>query len=89
MCLCSLLEHSSGSNEGEKRHREETATGEKCEPLALVAAQSQRLPMWKRPGCEFPTEMGSVQRECKPISSLLSYLGTAAASICQLFMVAT
>lgn len=43
----------------------------------------------KRPGCEFPTEMGSVQRECKPISSLLSYLGTAAASICQLFMVAT
>lgn len=62
MCLFSLLllsqrhvlEHSSGSNEGEKRHREETAQGEKCEPLALVAAQSERLPMWKGPAVNSP-----------------------------------
>lgn len=32
---------------GGKRHREEIAQGEKCEPLAPVAAQSERLPMWK------------------------------------------
>lgn len=43
----------------------------------------------KRHGCEFPNEIGLVQRECEPISNLLSYLGTAVASICQLFMVAT
>lgn len=42
-----------------------------------------------RPDCEFPTEMGLVQRERKPISSLLSYVRTAAGSICQLLVVAT
>lgn len=53
MFICSLseqrsiLEHSLGSNEGEKRRREETAQGEKREPLAPAAALSERLPMWK------------------------------------------
>lgn len=43
----SVLGHISGSNEGEKRHSEETAQGEKCEPLAPAEAQSERPPMWK------------------------------------------
>lgn len=42
-----VMEDSSGSNGRGGGHREETAQGEKCEPLAPVAAQSERQPMWK------------------------------------------
>lgn len=43
----SILQRSSSSNDGEKRHGEETVQGEKCELLAVVAAHFNRLPMWK------------------------------------------
>lgn len=74
--------------------REKKAQGGNSTGGEVWTFSSGCCPVWeaanvKRPDCEFPTEMGLVQRECEPISSLLSYLGTAAASICQLFMAAT
>lgn len=76
------------SSEWRKWHMGERS---ECEPLALCLMPSliDSAAKVKRPDCEFPTEMGLLQGECQPISSLLSYLGTAAASICQPFMAAT
>lgn len=74
--------------------REKNGRGRKCYRREVWTFSSVCSPVWraanvKRPSCEFPTEMGSVPREREPVSSLLFYLRTAAASICQLFMVAT
>ena len=65
-----------------------SSTGEKCEPLALVASQSERLPVWKGLVVKSPLRW-AWSRGTASQSSLLSYLGTAAASICQLVMVST
>lgn len=74
---------------GGKKAQGENSTGGEVWTFSSSCSPASKAANVKRPDCEFPTEMGSVQRECEPISSMLSYLGTAAASICQLFMVAT
>lgn len=77
-----FLEDSSGLNEGEKHTHRKQSQEEKCEPLALVTAQPDKLPKWKGLTVNSPLRGARSRGTQQPVSRLLSCSGTAAASIC-------
>lgn len=72
-----------------ERHSEEAELGKKCEYFGLVAAQSDRLPMWKGLTVNPPLSQAWSWGNASQSPACLSYLRTAGATICQLFIVAT